>query len=517
MKFTVLTSFNPDGYEKYGKRFVESFRQFWPKDVPLLAYGHDFEKPPQDVINLNEASPQMLAFKEKYKAFNGGPPEQYNYRLDALKFCHKMFAIFHAAMTVKEGYLIWLDGDIFTTKEVPSSFLEEILGGEPDIVHLGRNTISYSETSFIALNMESNAALEFLADFQELYLNGELFAYKEWHDGFVFERLLKLHQGHGLKAKNIAPTLEAGTLDAFQKSDLGKYMTHLKGNLKEPKKAMPVKIVPRNAVADEVLLKNIDENRKVLKHYVKKCYVHDTPAIIVSGGPSIKENVDKIKELREEMNATIFCVKHSHNFLLANNIPPKFCVLLDPRPYDGLSTHGEKRSELIAKPDKRVVYLVASMVDPFVAKHLMSHDIKPLGWHAWTGAIAGIKLPDDQFFVTGGTCAAVRSVGLAHTMGFRAFHLFGFDSSWPTEPDLTEKDEQGRTKFFKASGAGAEGKHRWTTGELLSQAQDVEELLKRVDDMDLSITFHGEGLVQDLASCYPPSPREHYRGWITTL
>ena len=35
---TCITSFNAGGYEKYGREFIKTFIQFWPKSVKLIVY-----------------------------------------------------------------------------------------------------------------------------------------------------------------------------------------------------------------------------------------------------------------------------------------------------------------------------------------------------------------------------------------------------------------------------------------------------------------------------------------------
>jgi hypothetical protein len=44
MSVAVVTSFSPQGYQLYGKRMLQTFDQFWPKDVNLYVY-YEGEKP----------------------------------------------------------------------------------------------------------------------------------------------------------------------------------------------------------------------------------------------------------------------------------------------------------------------------------------------------------------------------------------------------------------------------------------------------------------------------------------
>ena len=85
-----------------------------------------------------------------------------------------------------------------------------------------------------------------------------------------------------------------------------------------------------------------------------------------------------------------------------------------------------------------------------------------------------LGLPEGTTLITGGTCAAMKALGIMHTMGFRFFELFGFDSNVeePTEEQEEAsgaEDEEPRPKYFKVS---VNKKEFWTTGELLALAQD---------------------------------------------
>ena len=82
-----------------------------------------------------------------------------------------------------------------------------------------------------------------------------------------------------------------------------------------------------------------------------------------------------LKKLKQRIKATnnkVFCVKHSYPKLLKNGIKPFACVILDPRPIEGVSTHNIVRKDLFKKIDKSTIFLVASMTDPSVTKHLLS-------------------------------------------------------------------------------------------------------------------------------------------------
>ena len=39
MKYTVVTTFNAEGYKTYGRRMIQTFLQTWPKDNLLKVYA----------------------------------------------------------------------------------------------------------------------------------------------------------------------------------------------------------------------------------------------------------------------------------------------------------------------------------------------------------------------------------------------------------------------------------------------------------------------------------------------
>ena len=88
----------------------------------------------------------------------------------------------------------------------------------------------------------------------------------------------------------------------------------------------------------------------------------------------------------------------------------------------------------------------------------------------------------------------MRALGIMHTMGFRYFDLFGYDSSMeePT-PEMKKEttgadDEKPRPKYFQV---GVKEKNFWTTGELLAMAQDCEKIFNE-DLMEMNLTYHGK-------------------------
>ena len=285
---------------------------------------------------------------------------------------------------------------------------------------------------------------------------------------------------------------------------------------------VPIVVNPRDCVPKDYIRDNIKNNMKLIKEdrWIDKYSLHRDTALIVSGGPNV--DYDEIKKvIKDNPDSIVLCVKHSYPALLENGIKPWGCVVLDPRSIDGISTHGIKRKDLFKTIDPSTKFLVASMTDPSVTKYLKEHTDNIWGWHAFTESLRDdedrktptqnnqVKIREDlgmtqgTTLITGGTCAAMRSIGILHTLGFRHIHLFGFDCSLKDEPteDMKKEttgaeDEEARPKYFQVS--VSKEKPFWTTGELLAMAQDCERTFADTS-MGINFVFHGEDtLVSEL-------------------
>ena len=289
----------------------------------------------------------------------------------------------------------------------------------------------------------------------------------------------------------------------------------------EDLKRVPIIVHPRDCVPQDYIQDNIKANMKLIgDDWIVKHPAHRETCIIVSAGPYI--NFKELKQtIRDNGNCKVVCVKHSYPMLMKNKIKPWGCVILDPRPITGTSTHGIVRKDLFKKMDDDTIFFLASMTDPSVTEFLKESDSKIWGWHAFTDSLRQevdqgkeiknqkvhimdeLGIPKGATLITGGTCAAMRSIGMMHTMGFRDIHLFGYDCCMkePTDEEKTqttgdiEGGETPRPKYFQVT---VGDNTYWTTGELLAMGQDCEKVFSD-DGLDGVLTLHGEDtMVSDL-------------------
>ena len=287
-------------------------------------------------------------------------------------------------------------------------------------------------------------------------------------------------------------------------------------------KSVPIVVHPRDCVPKDYIKNNIKSNMTLIdpKKWVTKHMAHQQKAILVSAGPYLDYGALKMF-IKDNPDAKLLTVKHAYPHLIANGIKPWGCIILDPRPITGVSTHNVVRKDLFKNLDPDTNFFVASMTDPSVTNFFIAKECKIWGWHAFTDSLREeseqgtqiqnqqVKVPDDlgipkgATMITGGTCAAMRGIGILHTMGFRNIDLFGFDScrDEPSKEEMTEVTgdiEGGEVPKPKYIEVSVDEKKYWTTGELLAMAQDCEKVFQD-EGLEGILTFHGKDtMVADL-------------------
>lgn len=236
MNLKIVTTMGPGGWDLYGRRFVESFRHYWPADVALDVWMHDVDAlPTYENVTFRrlEDTASFLKLKAALNNASDGPGLEYSFKAVAL------------ANSVEPtlDWLAFLDADTETFYPVDAALLEQLFDPGCHISYLYRKSVAESEGSFVAFNIATQMGASALADFWGLYDSFEFQHYVKKHDNAVLDRLLTLHCAHGLRVKNLAP----GTLglDAFHQSPLGAYMGHYKGadktTLADPSLAAPAR------------------------------------------------------------------------------------------------------------------------------------------------------------------------------------------------------------------------------------------------------------------------------------
>jgi hypothetical protein len=243
MKYTVLTTFNANGYAKYGRRMITTFLNHWPKSVNLIVYSEDCTVTEsaenleiRDIATVSD----LTAFKQRWQAvpyatgdISHDPVRSLRkdagkgFKWDAVRFAHKVYAVFHCAKTATSTWLLWMDADTICHSTITTEDIDTLCTAHTDLCFLGRGG-KFSECGLYAMNLTSPATKLFLTKFQQAYDTAEngIFKLDEWHDSFVFDAV---RRGANLVELDWSSHLITGEGHPLINSAWGAWLDHLKG------------------------------------------------------------------------------------------------------------------------------------------------------------------------------------------------------------------------------------------------------------------------------------------------
>lgn len=532
-KFSVVTTFPSNMFEIHAKHMLCSFWQCWPNEIEIYIQLDEDEasetifdwvvKQREGLPGNSNVTNDYLPDHKQFVLANAGKDHPKDYRKQAVRFSHKVFAMQRVAAEAKTRYLVWVDADVMTLSPITLADIEQWVPTGKVVSYLGRKDWNVPETGFMIFDLE-NGGRAFIDAMVTHYTSGKIFEYEEWTDAFVFKKILD--EWSAVNNVTVGFNLSEGIegRDVFEKSPLGKFMEHFKG----PRKAevardfaivdgnnAPISegipsgyygakgnqtqlhggrfdiknmnIQTKNCVEHQVIIDHVKANLRIMHHWLPMSKENQEEIVIASAGPSL--NAYDLMPYYER-GVKIIAVKHAMQTLLEAGIVPWACVLLDPR---------EHVSEFVEYPHKDVNYFVASMCDPKVAEHLTKHGCNVYGYHASVGADEQKEIPPGHVMVMGGSATATRGISLMESLGFRTMHLFGYDCLYIKKPDLQEKTNNGRLKFEEVTlaantwGAKQAVRTVWTEGQFLAQVQEFTNMY--LPKKHLNLHTYGYGLI----------------------
>ena len=258
---TVVTTFHPEGYSLYAKRFLESFAKRVDKRIKLIVYAEGVKPENPDptrieILDQVQTLPKLVAFKERWKddpKANGTPPPDIKrrrkdwdkaFKWDAIRFANKVYAVFDACEKSKD-WCVWMDADSFIHSRWEYEDFAQLLPNNAYITYVGRGKGSqtWPECGFYGMNLNHPVCHSFLEDFERMYEDAEngIFTLEEWHDSYVFGELLKKYSefpSHDYSAEMyLKEAKTGGGGHPLINGPLGKWMDHMKGGRKEKGKS----------------------------------------------------------------------------------------------------------------------------------------------------------------------------------------------------------------------------------------------------------------------------------------
>lgn len=187
---TFVTSFSVPGYHLYGQRFIDSFVEHCAPHK-LVIYHES-----QDNVDFHDRltwkNLDHIEDRKKFIEDWGNDPDKVGSashpNSQAIRFCHKVFAITDAIRRSDTKWVIWVDGDVEWTAKPEHHVLQSMLDNR-DLAFLGRTDAPYTECGFVAYRAHSSRVIAMAHDMLNYYTSGEIFTRPkwDWHDSRCFD------------------------------------------------------------------------------------------------------------------------------------------------------------------------------------------------------------------------------------------------------------------------------------------------------------------------------------------
>lgn len=256
MKISVVTTFHEKGLKQYGQRMIDTFNQNWPAEIQLYLYPEKcnpkISNHSRIILTDLDSVSELVNFKQQWQHVpkaNGDVTDDpvrskrkdagKGFKWDAIRFAHKVYAIFDCARVTDSDVLFWMDADTVCHSPITLEQIEKFCPLTQDLGFLGREG-KYSECGLYSMNLRSPVMQSFLREFQRMYDDAEhgIFTLAEWHDSFVFDAVRSKFKGQ-VKENNWSSGIIKGEGHPLINSDWGAYLDHLKGDRKSSGRSLP--------------------------------------------------------------------------------------------------------------------------------------------------------------------------------------------------------------------------------------------------------------------------------------
>lgn len=229
-------------------------------------------------------------------------------------------------------------------------------------------------------------------------------------------------------------------------------------------------------VDEDQIKKNVAYNIKQEFLQVQPYPTNDIETMIVGGGPSLPQHIEKIKQLRAN-GVKLIAINGAYKWCLDNGITPSAMVMVDARKFNARFT------QPVVEDCK---YFIASQCHPSVFKDLPKD--RTYVWHTQAEILK--EMLEAQFEecypVPGGSTVLLRAIPLFRMLGFKRFHIFGCDSC--LEEGKHHAFEQLENDDEIIIPVNVSGKIFNCNPWMISQAQEFIDLIRMIgDEIELEV------------------------------
>jgi hypothetical protein len=238
--------------------------------------------------------------------------------------------------------------------------------------------------------------------------------------------------------------------------------------------------------------RNVVENLKLGLPEARPYEVQDKEIMLLAGGPSLPDFEQDIREKRQG-GMPLVTVNGAYNWCVEKDIAPSMQVVVDGREFN-------KRFVLPHVPGCK--YMLASQSNPEIVK--AAPPDQTILWHAGSSEAVKKTLEDydaereeyrEWFPVMGGSTVMLRTIPLLIMLGYRKYHIFGWDSC--LRGDMHHAYSQPENDGKHTIPVRVNGKEFHCQMWMWMQAQefiDIQQMIAEHCQMEV----YGDGLIAEL-------------------
>jgi uncharacterized Rossmann fold enzyme/SAM-dependent methyltransferase len=257
---------------------------------------------------------------------------------------------------------------------------------------------------------------------------------------------------------------------------------------------IPVLVLPNTHA--KVVDANITANAKLDVPWLYASEPHNKIAVICGGGPSLADSMHDIR-WHWEKGHTIFGLNGAANFLANRWLAPDYQIIIDAQ---------EITSSLVEADALHRVY--ASHVHPQTAQY--ADQFFHLNFDGLEDLLPPEKVAAGGYtLVGGGVSVGITALVVAYVMGYREFHLFGYDSS--NRPGKTHAYSQPHNAMIPNIDVEWGGQTYNASMPMKLQAEAFLRFAWQLQDAGCTLHVHGDGLLPAMWRVEPMTEREKYQ------
>ena len=261
---------------------------------------------------------------------------------------------------------------------------------------------------------------------------------------------------------------------------------------------LPILVLPNTP--DEEIRRNVKINSARDLEWIKLTPEHDGVAVMVGGGGSIVDLHRMIRGMQND-GAKVFAMNAASQWLFSKGIATDYQCILDAK---------EETRTLVDPTARR--HLIASQCHPSTMEAVMN----PVVWHCNTGNIEQDFPPEKikaggYVLMSGGSACGNSALYAVYAMGYREFHIFGFDSCHRDGESHAYKQPMNR---FIPNVPVKWGARTFTASVAMkAQAEDFQITSQALGQLGCKFHVYGDGLLQTMYRTKPENlgEREKYQ------